>query len=381
MTDIDGDGQVDLVFVSQGEVGTARGDGAGGFALPALAVDPATTTALYPGRADFDGDGNLDVPAVGGALLAAAGGQLVPAPASTVALTAPLGVVGDFDEDGRPDLALGSGDTLTVALGTGDGSFHAGPASAIPSTTTALATGDFDGDGHRDVVTASGTTVTLARGLGDGTFVLAGHATAAAAPFELLVADFDQDGRDDVVTIGATSVQLFRSLGTTFAAPRVLFGPGLNGAAADLDGDGLPDLVIAPFPVGDPLVLTGTVTLLFGRAGGQFAPPVETPIGRSVVARGISTGDLDGDGTVDLLVMDDDVLHVAQGHGDGTFRAPLAYAMESSSIAGALTFTLLDLDHTGRPAVVSDAQVLVSGAPSHGSVLVAHQGVCVPATP
>jgi len=197
------------------------------------------------------------------------------------------------------------------------------------------------------------------------------------------VADFDRDGVDDIVAIGGSSVQFLRSsTGGTFAAPVVIAGPSIAGTAADLDNDGRIDLVLAPALVGDPPLVTGAVSVLFGHGDGTFAPPVDVVIGRSAVPKRLAVGDIDGDGTPDLLVMSLDLFYVAQGYGDGTFRPPLAYAMASGRTPlGQLDFTLLDVDHDGHPDLVSDAVVPSIPGESGPSLLIAHQGACLPFAP
>ena len=81
-------------------------------------------------------------------------------------------VVGDFNGDGKADLALTNGafGTVTVLLGNGDGTFTAAASPATGSYPSFIALGDFNGDGKVDLAVANGdNTVTVLLGNGDGT--------------------------------------------------------------------------------------------------------------------------------------------------------------------------------------------------------------------
>ena len=73
-------------------------------------------------------------------------------------------VVGDFNGDGRQDLAvLNTGDqTISLLLGNGDGTFQPAKSQATSSTATGLAAGDFNGDGKLDLALANGSAIPLA---------------------------------------------------------------------------------------------------------------------------------------------------------------------------------------------------------------------------
>jgi hypothetical protein len=97
--------------------------------------------------------------------------------------------VGDFNGDGRLDLAVANSgsDTVSVLLGNGDGTFQAarnfgGGTSVGAFASIFMAVGDFNGDGRLDLVVANGTTVSVRLGNGDGSFPAAPTFSAGAVP-------------------------------------------------------------------------------------------------------------------------------------------------------------------------------------------------------
>src|SRR5262245_29676224 len=81
--------------------------------------------------------------------------------------------VGDFNADGRLDLAVANfgSNTVSILLGQGDGTFQAAPDVAVGNQPTSVTVGDFNADGRLDlaVANAGSSTVSILLGQGDGT--------------------------------------------------------------------------------------------------------------------------------------------------------------------------------------------------------------------
>ena len=188
------------------------------------------TVGMYPSAivaGDFTGDGKLDL-AVGGYtpsyasivvwLLPGNGdGTFQPAVQVATGLSGYPIVAGDFNGDGRLDLAATGLDPLTsssevsILLGNGDGTFQPQVTYAAGLSPSAIVAGDFTGDGKLDLATADSgdNSVSVLLGKGDGTFVSPSQlsTTPHATP---LVADVNGDGTSDVLVVDGAGNILYR---------------------------------------------------------------------------------------------------------------------------------------------------------------------------
>jgi uncharacterized repeat protein (TIGR01451 family) len=261
----------------------------------------------------------------------------------------------DFNGDGRLDLVISNytGDGTTVLLNDGNGGFAAAPGSpfAIGIQASAIAVGDFNGDGKPDLAIPDSLKQNVTIWLGDG----AGGFAATAEPFEtgkpdgIVVADFNGDGRPDVAVANRYNDTVTVLLGDGrggFQSPGRTFGVGslpTKLSAADFNTDGNADLAVANF-------LDDSVTVLLGDGSGGFTPagqPLPIRISFSVC---LAVEDLNGDGSQDLVVTDENYengIVVWLGDGRGGFTpaqgSPFSAGNSPASVA------VGDFNGDGRP--------------------------------
>lgn len=244
----------------------------------------------------------------------------------------PNGVaVGDFNGDGKQDVAIadsGSGQ-MTVLLGNGSGSFTTAPGSpfALGSEPVAVAAGDFNGDGILDlaVTDLSYNLVSILPGNGDGTFSLAADVAYATGsqPYSIAVGDFNNDGALDLAISNEGSnnvtILLGNGAGGFAPAPGILLAAGsvpYTVVTADVNGDGNLDLIAANN-------YANNISVLLGDGTGGFTAAPGSPIATGTNPLGIVATDLNGDGRIDLAISNQgsNNVTVLLGSGTGTFVA------------------------------------------------------------
>ncbi len=168
-------------------------------------------------------------------------------------------VVGDFNGDGLPDLAVANSgsDNVSLLLGNGDGSFRATRELAAGIAPWAVAVSDFNADGVQDLAvtnlgryTGDPGTVSVLLGNGDGTFQAARNFATGRGPWSITVGDFNGDGLPDLAVADwyATNVAVLLGNGDGSFQAAQYFGAGINPASvavSDFNGDGKADLAVA----------------------------------------------------------------------------------------------------------------------------------------
>lgn len=249
--------------------------------------------------------------------------------------------VGDFNNDGRPDLAafLNSSGELSVALGTGPMTFGAPAASTIDlwNAVQALA-GRMDADANVDLVVRDGSDVYLLFGNGTGGFTNPVWIGSGAG---MALVDTNADGALEVAFTDPyqNRVRLYRATDGSHADIAVAGWPS-GIAAGDFDGDGRADLAVASMN-------ENRVRLLLQDGLGGFLAGAVVDLPGQPWA--VATGDFDGDGYRDLVVSaSTSGFWMARGGASATLGAPLTFTagFVDSLAAG-------DLDGDGRSELIS----------------------------
>jgi hypothetical protein len=288
-------------------------------------------------------------------------------------------VVGDFTGNGNLDIVVSAGfGKIEVILGNGDGTFQA-PITAFTTDSNnslgSLVVGDFNHDGRLDIALRLTVTtgqqpsfVTILEGNGDGTFTQTATISVGNFAFggALAAADLRGTGNLDLITVSnpASGIQdvkvLFSNGNGTFQNPVTIFtGDRAVGlAVGNFVGNGRNDILVTKFD--------GTVNVLANNGNGTFQSPIVSQFGPFLGSPKVA--DLFGDGKLSLVSTAAGVVSVFRGNGDGTFQAPVDYLAG----AGVHVPLVADLNGDGKPDLIignsltQDASILLntSAAPS-----------------
>jgi hypothetical protein len=320
---------------------------------------------------DFNGDGKLDLAVANEgsnniSILLGMGDGTFQAAVDYGAGTAPDSVaVGDFRRDGKLDLVVANdgSNNVSILLGNGDGTFQAAVNYGVGSAPTSVAVGDFNGDGKLDlaVVNELSNNVSILLGNGDGMFQAAVNYGAGLSLFSVAVGDFNGDGKLDLAVASGgsdyVSVLLGNGDGTFKTAVQYVAGlEPISVAVADFNGDGKLDLAVANYE-------SNNVSILLGKGDGTFQAAVDYGIGTEnypATPGSVAVGDFNGDGKLDLVVggVESDnvsVVSVLLGNGDGTFQAAVNYGAG----AGQTSVAVGDFNGDGRLDLAFPASVLL----------------------
>jgi hypothetical protein len=370
--DVNGDGKLDLItanrgiFNVDGSVSVLLGNGLGGFTLSKTI--PVGKGPYEVAAADLNGDGKLD--------LAVANFGSNPNPGNTITLLMGTGTgaftsggtvtvgsqpasvaIGDFNGDGKPDLASVSGNRLMINLGNGDGTFLPGNVYPTAGQSGKIVVGDFNHDGKLDVAIGSGSpsAISVLLGNGDGTFgAFTNYPENGNGVADLVLADMNGDGNLDLVTANG---QTANNVGVLLGNPDGSFGPAAlysaNGdpqgiAVGDFNGDGRPDVATAGIDTAVGATTdTGTVAVLLGNGDGTLAASRQLPIGIDPTATVVA--DFTGDGKPDLAVAFNDVQFsgaaIFPNLGGGAFGDGL----RTAAVKGPTGLATADFNGDGKP--------------------------------
>lgn len=324
--DFNRDGKMDIaisgtcfIFADGGCVSVFLGNGDGTFQAE-VDYDSGGQFPAGLGTADFDGDGIPDLVVsdreqyLGSdsvlAVLYGNGDGTFYGPFGTVLnywyYYGPV-VVGDFNGDRKPDVAVGFDEGVLIFINNGGGFLPAVPYDPTVYVT-GLAAGDMNGDGHLDLV----TTDAVILGNGDGSFQSPIAFSGGNFP---ALADVNGDGKLDIVEAFYNSAGVLLGNGDGTVQPPIIFnvtGPSAI-LVADVNRDGHPDLLVP----GNSLL-----TVVYGNGDGTFQAPPILPVSTGPLI----TGDFNADGKLDVATVNYTQVGVFLGNGDGTFQSELQFA-------------------------------------------------------
>jgi hypothetical protein len=338
--DLDGDGNVDLAVANKADdwncVGVLRGNGRGSF-------DAAESHAAYGDECksvaigDFDRDGTAEI-------AAGMSNRHVYVISRRNHWGSDFDGVGSFvtaadvNHDGQTDLVVaGQGSRVMTLLNTGRSLFTGLPLDPAGSSPRSVAVGDFNGDGREDLAMANSLSDTVAvyLGNGDGLFGVRGAFSSGGSwPSSIAVADFNGDGKADLVVANthyaSNTVAVFLGRGDGDFDPLTTFSSDGTGpwpvVAGDFNGDGNADFAVANY-------YSDTLAVFLGRGDGSFDSGTTFPTGGSH-PRCLAIGDFNGDKISDLAVgyfvghARESSVGVLLGSGDGRFALPMTHADE-----------------------------------------------------
>jgi hypothetical protein len=364
-------------------------DGSGGFGSPVLYSSLMPSLGIV--TADFDGDSIPDI-AVSNtgvnfegnsiSVFFNQGNGVFGAGHRYTASLGPVGLAaGDFDGDGDMDLAvadygfIGNGDSVSVLLNNGNGTFATRHNYYVGLKPYKLAAADINGDGHIDLAVAREEQhLSILLNNGTGGFnapVVYNVNRGGGGDFypNLTLADVDDDGDLDVLYVSTRTwinddtgvIAIFHNNGNGSLSAvqyisliRFTAGP-VDIKTGDLNGDGWPDLVAAHYDgrAGDG------IEVVMSNGSGGFRPAVRYPAGQTTVAAMVA--DVDSDGDLDLLSVDNYSMEVTVhfNSGNGHFPLPRLFTVEPIS-------TFLDagdINGDGSLDIVTSASGVAVGTP------------------
>ena len=327
------------------------------FKNPLLVLTGSNPVTVSQG--DLDSDGNPDLAYIDGSGLHILLGRGDGTFQSSQDISLPQGMggtitVADVNRDSKMDLLFGGVNPkaqIGALLGNGDGTFGSLIVSTLPVSLNLYAVigarfgvTDLNGDGAADIV-ASDTQndlVYVLLGNNTGSFVLKTSIPNFSGPADVLIGDFNGDGHEDFLVRGgpAANATIYLGNGNATFQAGVEYG-GVSDAftsvvLADMDGDGLPDMVISN--------QANAIEILHANSDGTFAVTSSGGPTLSSYSLILAVADFNSDGILDIAVLNGNGLSILLGTGSLHYAAPVPYGLGTSASSSALA----DFNHDGH---------------------------------
>ena len=292
--------------------------------------------------------------------------------------------------DGHQDVVIrgsqvfGMQNALRVGLGSGTGTFSFGPNIANFLSGQRIVLAKVNADSHLDLILLDGGStfrgLNFSVGDGAGSFgafnATVPKISTTSDPRDLTAVDLDKDGDLDLVVAERKQLATYTNNGTgnfvakSYPIPDLADVDGLSAViTGDFDGDTWLDVAVGHY--------LGRIHVFRGLPGGALDPVPERYELRSTSLfkniDGIDTRDVDGDGTLDLLIVGVSGVWLSQGFGNGDFRPPRLYNVpRGGALSGLSEYVLGDRNADTRVDLVSSTR---------DGIAVAHQRLCEPWVP
>ncbi|MGE0104874.1 MAG: FG-GAP-like repeat-containing protein [Blastocatellales bacterium] len=293
---------------------------------------------------DFNGDGKQDVATANfgsntvsirlgdglGGFLSSANVNVGTNPASVA--------IGDFNGDGRQDFATANygSNLISIRLGNGQGGFSGTTEVSVGTNPTSVAIGDFNGDGRQDFASAnSAANVSIRLGDGAGGFPGTTEVSVGLVPFDVAIGDFNSDGNQDFAAANSAantvSIRLGDGMGGFSGTTEVSVGSGPRSVAiGDFNGDGNQDFAAANSAA-------NTVSIRLGDGLGGFSGT--TDVNAGTIPRSVAIGDFNGDGKQDFAAANPNPgtstvsIRLGDGMGGFTSSTNVGVGLQALSVA------------------------------------------------
>lgn len=382
VADFNGDGLADIVAANELSLSVLLANSAGGFQARADYV--AGNVPLFVTARDFKRGGNVDLAVAASqdnavAVLLGNGNGTFQQPVEYPVGFSPSFVeAGDFNGDGNLDLAVlactveycQGPSAVFILLGNGDGTFKPSVSYPVEFGASSLTMGDFNGDGKIDlaVVNSCGDqlcndqigTISILFGNGDGTFQGQVEYPVQYGPNSIVTADFNNDGildlavaNDACTSSNCGAISLLLGNGNGMFQQQISFPAGNyphSLGTADLNGDGKPDLVFVECPPSECTINNNySVAVMLGNGDGGFVSPKTFTAPPNVF--GLKIADLNGDGIPDVAVTSatDNTVAVFFGKGNGNLTPYTSYLVGS----GPRSVTAADVNNDGKSDLIT----------------------------